>query len=104
MQRLTRELMEYMVKWSGKSGPLLLVNVMKKTNVSDLEHISIEDKERILNAMTCDYLSTFLAHNKFIMARAELVSILGISEESYRINDRNYRAPVTPNLLGKPVP
>jgi len=102
MKKLTQELLTYMMKWSGSSGGLLLVNVMKKLYISDLDNMNDDQREKLLNSLTKDYLSSFLGHSKFLVARAELVSILGMNSESYRVHDRAYRAPVSPNLLGKP--
>lgn len=102
MAKVGRQLLEFMFKWSGKSGGLVLVNEMKKLGIMDVEHMSDVEKESLLNGLTTDYLSTFLGHSRFLVARSELVSILGLNEESYRVHDRGYKKPRSPNLMGKP--
>ena len=97
-----KQLLNYMAKWSGKSGGLILVNELKKLGIMDVEHMSEGDKERLLNGLTGDYLSTFLGHSRFLVARSELLGILGLSEESYRVHDRSYHRPRSPDLIGKP--
>jgi len=91
-----------MFKWSGRSGGLILVNELKKIGVRNVEDMSDAEKQRLLDGLTSDYLSTFLGHSRFLVARAELVSILGLSEESYRVHDRGYKKPKSPDMLGKP--
>jgi hypothetical protein len=104
MSKLGPELLNYMLKWSGKSGGLILVNELKKLSISDVDSMTQEQKVQILNSLTRDYLSTFLGHSRFLVARAELLSILGINEDSYRVDDRSYRSvPRSPNLFGKPT-
>ena len=103
MSKLGNELLAFMTKWSGKSGGLILVNELKKLGISNVDLMTEDERDKLLNVLSQDYLSTFLGHSRFLVARAELVSILGISEESYKIHDRGYkRAPISPNLLGKP--
>jgi hypothetical protein len=104
VSKMGQDLLNYMLKWSGKSGGLILVNELKKMNLTDLDHMSLDQKEKLMNTLTQDYLSTFLGHSRFLMARAELVSILSINEESYRVSDKGYqRVPKSPNLFGKPT-
>jgi len=104
MSKLGQDLLNYVLKWSGKSGGLILVNQLRKLGITNVEEMTLEEKEKLMNSLTQDYLSTFLGHSRFLMARAELVSILGIGEESYRISDSGYRrVPQTPNLMGKPT-
>ena len=103
MSKVGNQLIAFMMKWSGKSGGLILVNVFKKLGITNVDLMSDEEKEKLLNALSQDYLSTFLGHSRFLMARAELVSILGIPEGSYKIHDRGYRRPpISPDLFGKP--
>jgi len=102
MGTLGRKLLEYMFKWSGKSGGLILVNELKKLSITDVERMSLSEKEKLLDHITNDCLSTFLGHSRFLVARSELVSILGISQESYMIKDSHYSKPRSPNLFGKP--
>ena len=102
MSEQGRKLLEFMFKWSGKSGGLILVNELKKLGIINVETMSDEEKHRLLDGLTSDYLSAFLGHSRFLVARAELVSILGVSENSYRVQDRSYRVPRSPILLGKP--
>ena len=97
-----RKLLEFMFKWSGRSGGLILVNELKKISIKDVEHMTEPEKDRLLQGLTTDYLSTFLGHSRFLVARSELVSILGVHEESYRVHDRGYKRPNSPNLFGKP--
>ena len=104
MSKLGSDLLNYMIKWSGKSGGLILVNELKKLGITDVDSMSEEQKEKLMGALTQDYLSTFLGHSRFLVARAELVSILNINPDSYRVNDRGYaHVPRTPNLMGKPT-
>ena len=102
MSAVGKELLNYMFKWSGKSGGLILINELKKLSIHDVENMNEDDKDKLLNGLTTDYLSTFLGHSKFLIARSELVSILGLHEESYRVHDRGYHPPRSPNLFGKP--
>jgi len=91
-----------MTKWSGKSGGLILVNELKKIGVKDVEAMTAEERFKLLNYLTQDYLATFLGSSRFMMARAELISILGLSDDAYQINERSKSVPRSPNLLGKP--
>jgi hypothetical protein len=103
MEGVGERLLEFMLKWSGKSGALILVNELSKLYIKDVEHMSDDEKENLMTALTKDYLSTFLGHSRFLVARAELVSILGVDIESYRVHDKGYKHPPrTPNLFGKP--
>jgi len=104
MSKLGVDLLNYMVKWSGKSGGLILVNELKKLGITSVDNMADDQKERLMNSLTQDYLSTFLGHSRFLVARAELVSILGLNEESYRVSDSGYRRPpVSPIMFGKPT-
>jgi hypothetical protein len=100
----SKKLLDFMFKWSGRSGGLILVNELKKIGIRSVEDMSDAEKQRLLDGLTSDYLSTFLGHSRFLVARAELVSILGLSEESYRVHDRGYKRPTSPNMFGKPQP
>ncbi|MBD3388468.1 MAG: hypothetical protein GF416_05300 [Candidatus Altiarchaeales archaeon] len=97
-----KQLLDFMIKWSGRSGALILVNELKKMNITDVEHMTAEEKEKLMTGLTANYLSTFLGHSRFLVARSELVSILGLGEDSYRVHDRGYKKPRSPNLFGKP--
>ena len=96
--------MSFMVKWSGKSGGLILVNELKKMGIVNVDSLTDDQKEKLMTGLTQDYLSVFLGHSRFLMARAELVGILGLNIDSYRVNDRGYaHVPRSPNLMGKPT-
>ncbi|MFH0861515.1 MAG: hypothetical protein V1875_00660 [Candidatus Altiarchaeota archaeon] len=104
MSKLGSDLLTFMVKWSGKSGGLILVNELKKLGIVNIDSMSDEQKEKLMTGLTQDYLCVFLGHSRFLMARAELVGILGINPDSYRVNDRGYgHVPRSPNLMGKPT-
>jgi hypothetical protein len=104
MSKLGVDLLNYMVKWSGKSGGLILVNELKKLGITSVDTMTDDQKEKLMISLTQDYLSAFLGHSRFLIARAELVGILGINPDSYRVNDRGYsHAPRSPNLMGKPT-
>jgi hypothetical protein len=104
MSKLGTDLLNFMVKWSGKSGGLILVNELKKMGITNIDVMTDDQKEKLMTSLNQDYLSTFLGHSRFLMARAELVGILGINQDSYRVNDRGYaHVPRSPNLLGKPT-
>jgi hypothetical protein len=103
MSNVAGQLLNFMTKWSGKSGGLILVNVLKKLTIKDVNDMTLDEKGSLLDALTREYLSTFLGHSRFLMARAELVSILEIPLDSYVINDMGYRrTPQSPDLMGKP--
>jgi hypothetical protein len=102
MAAVSKNLLEFMFKWSGKSGGMILISELKKLGINEIERMTDGEKEKLLNGLTTDYLSTFLGHSRFLMARSELVSILGLHEESYRVHDRGYHMPRSPNLFGKP--
>jgi hypothetical protein len=103
MSKLGKDLLNYMLKWSGKSGGLILINELKKLGITSVDSMGLEQKAKLLDNLTRDYLSTFLGHSRFLIARAELVSILQIPIDSYLVNDREYkRTPQTPDMLGKP--
>ena len=91
-----------MTKWSGKSGGLILVNELKKNNVKDVNAMTQTQKVGVLNSLTMDYLKTFLARTRFIVARAELMSILEIDTGDYRMDEVGYRPPRSPVMMGKP--
>jgi hypothetical protein len=102
MNKRSQDLLNFMLKWSGKSGGLILVNILKQLGIKNLSDMTMSEKEKLMTALTRDYLSTFLAHSRLLMARAELVSILDISEDSYIINDRGARGPPrSPDLWGE---
>jgi hypothetical protein len=104
MSKLGSDLLGYMVKWSGKSGGLILVNELKKLGITNVDTMTDEQKEKLMGSLTQDYLSTFLGHSRFLVARAELVGIPNINPDSYRVNDRGYvHVPRSPNLMGKPM-
>jgi len=104
MSKISGDLLNFMLKWSGKSGGLILVNELKKMSVSSVDSMTLEQKGMLLDSLTRDYLSTFLGHSRFLMARAELVSILDIPLDSYMVNDKQYkRTPQSPDMLGKPT-
>jgi len=90
-----------MTKWSGKSGGLILVNELKKNSIADVNHMNESDKVNLLNSLTMDYLRTFLGRSRFVVARSELISVLEISPDDYRINDMGYSSPKSPNLFSK---
>jgi hypothetical protein len=103
MSKLGSQLLSYMFKWSGKSGGLILVNELKKQGISDVENMTQEQKFKLVNALTNDYLSTFLGQSKFLMARAELLSIMSLSSEDfYPVEQRSRKVPESPNLFGMP--
>jgi hypothetical protein len=102
MNKIAEDLLNFMLKWSGKSGGLILVNILKQIGIKNLSDMTMSEKEKLMTALTRDYLATFLARSRFLMARAELVSILGISEDSYIIHDQGARGPPrSPDLWGE---
>ncbi|MFH1055423.1 MAG: hypothetical protein V1744_04945 [Candidatus Altiarchaeota archaeon] len=104
MSQLGSDLFNFMLKLSGKSGGLILVNELEKLGVTNVDEMDQDMRFKLLEGLSHDYLSTFLGHSRFLVARAELVSILGISLDSHRIHDRGYRPPQSPEMFGKPVP
>ena len=99
---MAENLVKFMGKWSGKSGGLILVNELKKVGVKDIENMPVDQRVKLVNALSTDYLSTFLGHSRFLVARSELVSILQIPEGSFGDMKRGFKRPRSPNLMGKP--
>ena len=99
-----QRLLEFMTKWSGKSGGLILVNELKKNGIKDVNAMTQQQKAGLLKSLTMDYLRTFLARTRFIVARAELMSVLGMDTSDYRMDEVGYRPPRSPDLIGKPRP
>ena len=104
MPERSKKLLDFMFKWSGRSGGLILVNELKRLGIRNVEDLNDEEKHKLVDGLTSDYLSAFLGRSRFLVARAELLSILGLNEESYKVNDRGYRIPRSPNMIGKPEP
>jgi hypothetical protein len=102
MSSISEDLMAFMRKYSGSSGTLILGKEVEKIGIEDLNNMDDDTKELLLNTLTGNWLRTFLDYRRFTVARAELVSILGLSEESYRIQDTRYIRPKSPSMLGKP--
>ena len=102
MPTLGQALLNFMTKWSGKSGGLILINVLKKMHVTNVDKMDEKTRFELLDLLSRDYLSTFLGQSRFLMARSELLSILGLPHDSYQIMPNHHNKIRSPNLFGKP--
>lgn len=93
--------MAFMQRWAGKTGTLILVNECKKLNIKNLDDLTMSEKEKLMNAIVHDVLSTFLSHSKFLVARAQLVELLGIPLDSPIIQDHEFKKARSPSMIGK---
>jgi hypothetical protein len=85
------ELLQFMRKWSGRSGRLVLVNLLRRLGVTDVNSMTHEQKCELVNTLANDYLMTFLGQTKVSVARSELLRILGLDPDAYNFFDRRLR-------------
>ena len=71
-------LREFMGKYLGRMGDFLLKKEMSILDIYDLEEIDTDDdiKDRLIDRIINDCLSTIMSPSRIRMARAELASIL----------------------------
>jgi hypothetical protein len=98
-----RELATFVMKLDGKEGLSVLVGEIKKLNltVKDLDDMDENTKARLLEGLINNWLSTYFAHGRFLMARAELIKILELPMDSYKIKESD-RKPKSPSMMGRP--
>ncbi len=101
MEKISEKLLSYMTKWGGKTGILVLAKECKKLGIRELEGMDEQTRIKLLKALTREWLVNFLSQRRYNIARSELLSVLELPFDSFKVYDGRYNRPRSPILHGK---